>query len=84
MKETKEVHREYLAGNFTFNGWERICTQFNAVWKRNDTKAQLQNKWKNLKREYNAFKSLLGKSGWGWDAVSKQPTPPYVGVWDEV
>jgi len=84
MKETKELHREYIAGNFTFNGWERICSQFNSIWKRKDTKSQLQGKWKNLKRDYNAFRQLLSKSGWGWDAVTKQPTPPYVGAWDEV
>ncbi|KAL3851004.1 hypothetical protein ACJIZ3_012886 [Penstemon smallii] len=54
--------------HFNKTGWDNLVKKFAVASSRNYTKAQLKNKWDNLKKEWSQWKTLLcGETGLGWD-----------------
>ncbi|KAL3839127.1 hypothetical protein ACJIZ3_023718 [Penstemon smallii] len=54
--------------HFNKTGWDNLVKKFATASSRNYTKAQLKNKWDNLKKEWSQWKTLLrGETGLGWD-----------------
>jgi Myb/SANT-like DNA-binding domain len=63
--------------NFTTHELQQVHAFFSARTKGiSRTSEQLNNRIKTLKKEYNIFRELATKSGWGWDYDNHVPVPP--------
>lgn len=56
-----------IEGAFRKQAWTEMVRLFNAKFESSFTVDVLKNRYKTLRRQYNAIKSLLGSHGFGWD-----------------
>ncbi|KAL0876774.1 hypothetical protein Bca101_026479 [Brassica carinata] len=56
-----------IEGAFRKQAWTEMVKLFNAKFESSFTVDVLKNRYKTLRRQYNAIKSLLGSDGFGWD-----------------
>lgn len=56
-----------IEGAFRKQAWTEMVKLFNAKFDSSFTVDVLKNRYKTLRRQYNAIKSLLRSDGFGWD-----------------
>ncbi|XP_075645390.1 uncharacterized protein LOC142616415 [Castanea sativa] len=67
----EELRGNMLQCQFKTGLWTSIVREFNLHANKNYNKEQLRQKYQILKVQYRAFSQLLGRTGIGWDPISK-------------
>ncbi|XBH84882.1 hypothetical protein VPH35_072947 [Triticum aestivum] len=75
MKECADVGRYHGQSGWTKEGWQAMKNRLNERPPgANFTVQQLKDREQRLKKELNVVKSIVEKSGFGWDPHNKVPT----------
>ncbi|XP_048540892.1 uncharacterized protein LOC125520095 [Triticum urartu] len=75
MKEYSDVGKYHGQNGWTKEGWQAMKDRLNARPPgANFTVQQLKDREQRLKKELNVVKSIVEKSGFGWDPKNKVPT----------
>ena len=67
----EELRGNMPQGQFKTGLWTSIMCEFNLHGNKNYNKEQLRQKYQILKVRHRVFSQLLGRTGIGWDPVSK-------------
>ncbi|PNT72532.1 hypothetical protein BRADI_2g45653v3, partial [Brachypodium distachyon] len=74
MKEYADTAKYYGQNGFTKEAWNHMSSRLNTQFPKADfTIVQIKHREQRLKKDYNIVKSILNKSGFGWDPVQKVP-----------
>ncbi|KQJ90806.1 hypothetical protein BRADI_4g33990v3 [Brachypodium distachyon] len=72
MKEYADTAKYYGQNGFTKEAWNHMLTRLNTQFPKADfTTVQIKDREQRLKKDYNTVKSILNKSGFGWDPLQK-------------
>ncbi|XP_042511176.1 uncharacterized protein LOC122086442 isoform X2 [Macadamia integrifolia] len=78
-----QVNRGYKVGNaFRKEAWAQILSLFNARFGLELDKESLRNRYRKLRMQYNALKTLLDHGGFRWDETRQMVTADD-NVWDD-
>ncbi|XP_024312528.1 uncharacterized protein LOC112269740 [Brachypodium distachyon] len=74
MKEYADTAKYYGQNGFTKEAWNHMSSRLNTQFPKADfTIVQIKDREQRLKKDYSIVKSILNKSGFGWDPVQKVP-----------
>jgi hypothetical protein len=84
MKEYADAGKFRGQNGWTKEGWTAMTYRLNSKHPGADfTQKQVKDREQRLKQDHNIVKSILEKSGFGWDPEKGVPTAPDE-IWDEL
>ena len=84
MKEYADAAKFRGQNGWTKEGWNNMVTRLNSKYPRSNVIVSELKDWgQRLTKEHTIVKSILEKSGFGWDPEKRVPTAPDE-KWDEL